>query len=65
MAHKSVPGEDVLYVTGRAALPSGGVQLLLELRFVVGAPGVRAFYKSDQPQLAAVAFDAVRRALAA
>ena len=42
LSHKSVGGEEVLYCTGRAVTPAGGVQLLLELRFAAGAPGVQA-----------------------
>jgi hypothetical protein len=63
MAHKSVGGENVLYVTGRAALPDQPVQLLLELRFVPGQPGVRSFFRSDRADLAPLAFAAVDAAL--
>ena len=63
MAHKSVGGEDVLYVTGRAALPGSAVQLLLELRFVPGRAGVRTFFRSARADLAPLAVAAVDRAL--
>lgn len=64
LAHKTVGGEEVLYVTGRAALPAAPAQVLLELRFVAGAPGVRAFYRSARADLAPLAFAAVDKALA-
>lgn len=59
MAHKNVNGEDVLYVTARMGLPTGPVQLLLELRFVQGQPGVRMFYKSERTDLGPMALDGV------
>lgn len=65
MAHKNVNGEDVLYVTGCCSLPTGPVQLLMELRFTVGRPGVRLFFKSERPDLAPMAFDAVTSVITA
>ncbi|KAL6772025.1 AP1B1 [Auxenochlorella protothecoides x Auxenochlorella symbiontica] len=64
MAHKSVPGAEVLYVTGAAGLPSGQrAQLLLELRFVPGQRGVATVFKAQETSLAPAAFDAVAAAL--
>ncbi len=54
-------GQDALYVTGRTI---NGVQLLLELRFLRGQPGIDASFKSERVDLAAMAFDAVSAALA-
>jgi hypothetical protein len=52
-------------VTGRVPGAAGAppTQLLLELRFTLGAPGVDAAYKSARPDLAPLVFDAVARAL--
>lgn len=63
MANKTVGGEEVLYVTGRAMLCPDAVQLLLELRFVAGQPGVRAFFRCTRPDVAPLVFDAVAAAL--
>lgn len=63
MANKSVGGEEVLYVTGRATVGAEGAQLLLELRFVKGQPGVRAFFRCKRSDLAQATFDAVGKAL--
>lgn len=51
-------------MTGRAPGPSGPAQLLLELRFTRGAPGVDAAFKSARPELAPLVFEAVAQALA-
>lgn len=66
MAHKQVPGtsEEVLYVTGKAGTLPAPVQLLMELRYVVGAPGVRCFYKSEQPALAPMLWPTLEEVLA-
>lgn len=63
MAHKTVGGEGVLYVTARAMLPGSPMQLLLELRFAPGQPGIRAFFRSSRADFAPLAFAAIERAL--
>ena len=65
MAHKVVGQEEVLYVTGRVEVPGagGGVQLLLELRFVRGQMGVRVFYRAQRQDLASMACTAIAKAL--
>lgn len=64
MAQKSVGGEDVLYVTGRAILGADAAQLLLELRFVKEKPGIRAFFRCTRADLAPAVFEAIAKALA-
>lgn len=64
MAHKSLPSEEVLYVTGRVGLPVAPAQLLIELRFALATPGIRAFAKSERADMAGLAFEAVSAALA-
>ena len=64
MAHKSLPGEEVLYVTGRVGVPAAPIQLLIELRFTLATPGIRAFAKSERADLAGLAFGAISAALA-
>ncbi len=51
--------EEVLYITAQVALASNTVQLYLELRFAKGTPGARAFLKTEKPDLAPLAFDAI------
>lgn len=52
-------------MTGRAASPSGPLQLLLELRLTRGTPGVDAAFKcAARPELAPLVFEAVAKALA-
>ena len=63
LAHKNVELEEILYVTGRAIMPGGAVQLLLELRFSLGAPGIRAFFRGSMPQLAPLVFAALHEML--
>jgi AP-1 complex subunit beta-1 len=66
LARRGNQQEEVMYVTGRVGMPPGGVeavQLLLELRFMPGAPGVRAFCRCARPDLAPLAFDVIKRAL--
>jgi AP-1 complex subunit beta-1 len=64
MAHKFIAGEEVLYVTGRINVPGTvGVQILLELRFVLHQPLVRGFFRCARADLAGLVFDAVARAL--
>lgn len=53
-------GQDALYITGRA---SNLGQLLLELRFVRGTPGIDASFKSERQDLAEAVFDVVQRCL--
>lgn len=66
MAHKQVPGtsEEVLYVTGRVGALPVPAQLLMELRYVAGAPGVRCFFKSEQPALAPMLWPTLEEVLA-
>ena len=65
MAHKTVNMEEVLYVTSRITAPNAGpIQLLLELRFLIGQQGVRAYFRSQQRSFAPFMFDAVQRLLA-
>lgn len=66
LARRGNQEEEVMYVTGRVGMPPGGaeaVQLLLELRFMPGTPGVRAFCRCARPDLAPMAFDVINRAL--
>eukprot|EP00887_Chlorella_sp_A99_P005532 scaffold1.g5532.t1 len=65
LAHKAAGGEEILYVAGQAALPGVPALLLLELRFVLRAPGVRAFYRGARPELGPLLFAALPPALAA
>ena len=51
--------EEVLYITAQVALASNSVQLYLELRFAKGTPGARAFLKTEKPDFAPLAFDAI------
>lgn len=66
MAHKKVPGtaEEVLYVTGKVGALPTPVQLLMELRYVGGAPGVRCFFKSEQAALAPLLWPTLEEVLA-
>lgn len=64
LAHKTVGLEDVLYVAGQASMPDSPAQLLLELRFALGGPGVRAFYRGVRPDLAQQVFAALTASLA-
>lgn len=58
-------GQDALYITGRTSTVAGTpMQLLLELRFSCGMPGVDASFKAARPELAGMAFDALQHALA-
>lgn len=66
MAHKSIPGTEVLYVTGAVAPPGGQrIQLLLELRFALNAPGIAVVAKSASPALCGPAIDALAAVLGA
>ncbi|KAK9841945.1 hypothetical protein WJX81_000273 [Elliptochloris bilobata] len=62
MAHKAVPGsrEEVAYLTARAATLPAPTQLLLELRWAAGAPGVRAAVRSERSDFAPMVFAALR-----
>lgn len=62
LAHRPVPqtGQSALYITGKA---TGFAQVLLELRFLPGTPGVEATFKSERSDLARMAFDAITQAL--
>ncbi len=51
------------YLTARAATLPAPTQLLLELRWAPGAPGVRAAVRSERPELAPLAFAALRGVL--
>jgi hypothetical protein len=58
-----VPGssQQALYITCKA----GGVaQLLMELRFVPGAPGVDAAFKSERADMAQLTFEMLTSLLA-
>ncbi len=58
-----VPGsaQQALYITAKA----GGVaQLLMELRFTPGVPGVDAAFKSERPDMAPLAFEMLGSLLA-
>ncbi|KAK9867573.1 hypothetical protein WJX84_010901 [Apatococcus fuscideae] len=61
MAYKQVAqtNEEVLYVTGKAATLDSPTQLLLEVRFAKGVPGIKAFTKSTRPDLAPFLFEAL------
>lgn len=64
MAHKSIGSEQVLYVTGRVHVHGGvAVQLLMELRFVEGHAGVKAFLRSERKELADAVFAALAQTL--
>jgi hypothetical protein len=57
-----VPGtaQDALYITGRVANVG---QVLLELRFVRGTPGVDVAYKAERPELVDAVVEALQRSL--
>ena len=55
--------EEVAYLTARAATLPAPTQLLLELRWAPGAPGVRAAVRSERPELAPLVFAALRGVL--
>ena len=48
------------YLAARVGTLPAPTQLLLELRWAPGAPGVRAALRSDRPDLAPLAFAALR-----
>lgn len=54
-------GQDALYITGRVA---DVTQLLLELRFMRGSPGIDVSYKSERQDLVDPAVDVLQSALA-
>ena len=51
------------YLTALAATLPAPTQLLLELRWAPGVPGVRAAVRSERPELAPLAFAALRGVL--
>ena len=65
LAKRSKDGDEVIYVTGRDAVPMGSndIQLLLEIRYVAGTAGVRLFSRNERPEVGNLAFDAIRRIL--
>jgi hypothetical protein len=50
-----------LYITGRVA---DGTQLLLEMRFMRGTPGIDVSYKSERQDLVEPAVEVLQSALA-
>lgn len=54
-------GQDALYITGKVM---AGPQLLVELRFHRGTPGVAASVKCERQDLAPLTFDMLNRVLA-
>ena len=59
LAHKTVNQEQVFYITSKVSGPNAiNIQLLLELRFVLGQEGVRAFFRSQQGGIAPLMFEA-------
>jgi hypothetical protein len=58
-----VPGtaQEALYVTGRVG--NGIGQVLLELRFVRGAPGVDVSFKAERADLVDAVVDVAQRCL--
>jgi hypothetical protein len=61
--HTQVPGtaQEALYVTGRVG--NGIGQVLLELRFVRGAPGVDVSFKAERADLVDAVVDVAQRCL--
>ena len=59
-----VPGttQEALYLTGRVA--GINTQILLEIRLMPSVPGVDVSFKSERPDLATLAFEAVAQILA-
>jgi len=56
-------GEEVAYLTARAATLPAPTQLLLELRWAPSAPGVRAAVRSERPDVAPLVFGVLRSVL--
>ncbi|DBB17838.1 TPA: hypothetical protein ACH3X3_002858 [Trebouxia sp. C0006] len=67
MAHKQVPNynEEVIYLTGRVATVNQPTQLLLEVRFSKGAQSVKAFARSERPDVGQLLFDVLPSLLSA
>ncbi|KAL3140598.1 hypothetical protein ABBQ32_005169 [Trebouxia sp. C0010 RCD-2024] len=67
MAHKQVPNynEEVIYLTGRVATANQPTQLLLEVRFSKGAHSVKAFTRSERPDVGQLLFDVLPSLLGA
>ena len=49
--------EEVIYLTGRVATVNQPTQLLLEVRFSKGAQSVKAFARSERPDVGQLLFD--------
>ncbi len=57
--------EEVIYLTGRVATVSQPTQLLLEVRFSKGAQSVKAFARSERPDVGQLLFDVLPSLLSA
>ena len=57
--------EEVIYLTGRVATVNQPTQLLLEVRFSKGAQSVKAFARSERPDVGQLLFDVLPSLLSA
>ena len=57
--------EEVLYLTGRVATAPQPTQLLVEVRFSKGAQSVKAFARSERPDVGQLLFDVLPSLLGA
>lgn len=61
---QEVGAEVVLYTTATAVVPPAPTNLLIELRFQAGVPGVKVTVRSDRPDISALLFPALPVVLA-
>eukprot|EP00884_Botryococcus_braunii_P018680 jgi/Botrbrau1/5496/Bobra.27_1s0033.1 len=59
MAQKEVGAEVVLYAATTAAIPPAPCNILMELRYQSGIPGLKVTIRSDRPEIAALLFPAL------
>lgn len=57
--------EEVIYLTGRVATANQPTQLLVEVRFSKGAQSVKAFARSERPDVGQLLFDVLPSLLGA